>query len=110
MVAAWIRAETGVGPSMASGSHTYSGNWADLPNAPTISSSGMVWAMAGISEKSPTLAAATYAWSLASANRAAYSTVPKCTNVRYTPRARPRSPIRLTMKAFLAAATALGFL
>ncbi len=34
MVAAWIRALTGVGPSMASGSQTCSGNWADLPMAP----------------------------------------------------------------------------
>src|SRR5215212_8075043 len=35
MVAAWMRAETGVGPSMASGSQTYNGSWADLPTAPT---------------------------------------------------------------------------
>ena len=34
MVAAWMSAETGVGPSMASGSQTCSGNWADLPTAP----------------------------------------------------------------------------
>ena len=34
MVAAWIRAETGVGPAIASGSHTWRGNWADLPMAP----------------------------------------------------------------------------
>src|SRR5450631_2547372 len=34
MVAAWIRAEIGVGPSMESGSHTCSGNCADLPMAP----------------------------------------------------------------------------
>ena len=34
MVAAWIRAETGVGPAIASGSHTCSGNCADLPTAP----------------------------------------------------------------------------
>ncbi len=34
MVAAWMSAETGVGPSMASGSHTCSGNCADLPMAP----------------------------------------------------------------------------
>ena len=34
IVAAWIRALTGVGPSMASGSQTYSGSWADLPVAP----------------------------------------------------------------------------
>ena len=35
MVAAWINAETGVGPAMASGSQTYSGNWADLPATPS---------------------------------------------------------------------------
>src|SRR5260370_41837306 len=35
MVAAWMSAETGVGPAMASGSQTYSGIWVDLPQAPT---------------------------------------------------------------------------
>ena len=34
MVAAWISAEMGVGPSIESGSHTCSGNCADLPIAP----------------------------------------------------------------------------
>ena len=34
IVAAWMSALTGVGPSMASGSHVCSGNWADLPMAP----------------------------------------------------------------------------
>src|SRR5579871_4597322 len=34
MVAAWISAEMGVGPSMESGSQTCSGTWADLPMAP----------------------------------------------------------------------------
>ncbi len=34
MVAAWISAEIGVGPSIESGSQTCSGNWADLPMAP----------------------------------------------------------------------------
>jgi hypothetical protein len=38
MVAAWIRAETGVGPSIASGSQTCNGNWALLPIAPTKTS------------------------------------------------------------------------
>ena len=37
MVAAWIRAETGVGPSMASGNQVCSRNCADLPMAPTNS-------------------------------------------------------------------------
>ena len=35
MVAAWISAETGVGPSIASGSQVWSGSWADFANAPT---------------------------------------------------------------------------
>src|ERR1035438_5079805 len=34
MVAAWISAETGVGPSIASGNQVCSRNWADLPIAP----------------------------------------------------------------------------
>jgi hypothetical protein len=34
MVAAWISADTGVGPSMASGSQVCSRNCADLPIAP----------------------------------------------------------------------------
>src|SRR3954467_11035236 len=34
IVAAWISAEFGVGPSIESGSHTCSGNCADLPIAP----------------------------------------------------------------------------
>src|SRR5690349_13510013 len=34
IVAAWISADTGVGPAIASGSHRYSGSWALLPQAP----------------------------------------------------------------------------
>ena len=34
MVAAWISADTGVGPSIASGSQMWSGNIADLPAPP----------------------------------------------------------------------------
>ena len=41
IVAAWISAETGVGPSIASGSQTNSGICADLPVAPMKSSSVM---------------------------------------------------------------------
>src|SRR5512133_2953254 len=37
IVAAWISAEIGVGPSIESGSQTCSGNCADLPIAPTNS-------------------------------------------------------------------------
>ena len=41
IVAAWISALTGVGPSIASGSQTWSGNCALLPNAPSISRNGI---------------------------------------------------------------------
>ena len=34
IVAAWISALTGVGPSIASGSHVWSGSWADFATAP----------------------------------------------------------------------------
>src|SRR5437868_10085898 len=34
IVAAWMSADTGVGPAMASGSHTYSGSCALLPAQP----------------------------------------------------------------------------
>lgn len=36
IVLEWSRAETGVGPSMAAGSHGCSPNWADLPVAARI--------------------------------------------------------------------------
>src|SRR5262245_33735497 len=42
IVAAWIRADTGVGPSIASGSQTWSGNWALLPTAPAKMRSAMI--------------------------------------------------------------------
>ena len=38
IVAAWISADTGVGPSIASGSQVWSPSCADLPIAPTNSS------------------------------------------------------------------------
>jgi len=46
MVAAWISAETGVGPAIASGSQTYNGTCADLPHAPTKSSRQIAVAIA----------------------------------------------------------------
>ena len=41
MVAAWISADTGVGPAIASGSQVCSGNCADLPATPASSSSAI---------------------------------------------------------------------
>jgi len=52
MVAAWIRAETGEGPSMASGSQTCRGNWADLPMAPEKISKAMMVVSPGKSASS----------------------------------------------------------
>ena len=51
MVAAWIRAETGVGPSMASGSHVCSGSCADLASPP-ISSSTQIQLIVDVSTPS----------------------------------------------------------
>src|SRR4029079_13036761 len=49
MVAAWMSAETGVGPSIASGSQRYRGNCALLPTAPMNANRAMAvavdWAM-----------------------------------------------------------------
>ena len=61
IVAAWISELTGVGPSIASGSHVFSGNCADLPIAPAkmprathvatpAESSGAAASMSGISK------------------------------------------------------------
>ena len=41
IVAAWMSADTGVGPSIASGSQTWSGNCALLPIAPRNSNSAI---------------------------------------------------------------------
>ena len=51
MVAAWISADTGVGPSMASSSQDCSGTWADLPQAPSSSSRPMIVASAGLTAR-----------------------------------------------------------
>ena len=45
MVAAWMSAETGVGPSIASGNQKWSGNCALLPIAPRNSSSAIAVAV-----------------------------------------------------------------
>ena len=50
MVAAWMRAETGVGPSIASGNQRYNGSCALLPHAPTNSSNAIAVAVTGASD------------------------------------------------------------
>ena len=56
IVAAWMSALTGVGPSIASGSQRYSGSCALLPTAPTNSIAAI--AVAVVSLRAPLSAAA----------------------------------------------------
>ncbi len=53
MVAAWIRADTGVGPSIASGNHACSGNWPDLPAAPSSNRRPRIRTVVADSEPTP---------------------------------------------------------
>ena len=101
IVAAWIRAETGVGPSIASGSQTYNGICADLPVAPTNS-------RMQTSESVPKAAVSTGSAAAASAT-ARKSSVPKVKKTSSIPRMKPKSPIRLTRNAFFPASDALFF-
>ena len=106
MVAAWISAETGVGPSMASGSQVCRPSCADLPMAPMNSSTpisssvGKSWPNAC----SVVLANSGTCWKMVS-----YWTLSKTRKQAATPSTRPKSPTRLTMNAFIAAAQADGF-
>ena len=97
IVAAWISAETGVGPAIASGNQTCSGICADLPVAPTKSSS-------------PTRLADTAGATgpLNAAFTASKSSVPSAWKIRNMPSRKPASPTRLVMNAFLPAAALAG--
>ncbi len=103
MVAAWISAETGVGPSIASGSHTWSGICALLPQAPTNNSN----ATAVITPNWPS---ASWGFDPILEAMSTKSSVPKAWNATIMPRIRPASPIRLTRKAFFPASAADCFL
>src|SRR6478672_7213970 len=105
MVAAWIKAETGVGPSMASGNQVCRPSWADLPIAPTNKSRQRVVRMSTLwpakMKLLPTMCGA-------AANTASKSRVLNTAQTPKMPRAKPKSPTRLTMKALMAAALAEG--
>src|ERR1700739_416577 len=96
IVAAWISADTGVGPSMASPSQDCSGTWADLPHAASRSSSPIA-----VSTPSPAAGVA--------ANTPANEMVPKLANITNMASASPTSPTRLTTNAFLGAVAADGW-
>src|SRR5580704_16824528 len=103
IVAAWISADTGVGPSMASGSQTYSGICADLPVAPKNISTDIT-----LSTPKPAVSAAQWPLrrtALTSVNRI----VPSTESMSSIPSSNPASPTRLTTKAFLPASPADSF-
>ena len=97
MVAAWIRAETGVGPSIASGSQVWSGIWADLAKAPTSSrqqiattTPWLVWKVPGALEK-----------------MSSRSKVPRSRKMKNAASTIPTSPTTLITKAFIPAVVAV---
>ena len=105
MVAAWIKAETGVGPSMASGSQVCSPNCADLPMAPMNNSRQMSVSASGCQPKNGMVLPTSVG---ACAKMVPKSTAPTIANSAKIPSAKPKSPTRLTTKALIAAALASG--
>jgi hypothetical protein len=92
MVAAWMRAETGVGPSMASGSQMWSGNCADLPAAPAKRQIPAKVRSQGSQRRSSTL------WKMAPK-----SSEPTWLMMMRRARKKPTSPTRVVRKALMAA-------
>ena len=97
IVAAWIRAETGVGPSIASGSQVWSGTWADLANAPTSRNRQPT-------TRSVLLWANTCGTAL---NVFRKSTVPVCLKMKKVPSTSPTSPTTLITNALMPARVAV---
>ena len=95
IVAAWMRAETGVGPAMASPSQAWRGNCADFPQAPTR-------------RRTPTAVRTAVEAPEASGRTLSKSTDPKWATIAIMARMRPTSPTRFITKAFLPAAALAG--
>ena len=96
MVAAWISADTGVGPSIASSSQDCSGTCADLPQAASSSIRP-----SSVAQVSDTCSAPEF--TVAKADE------PNSAHMLITASERPMSPTRFTTNAFFAA-TAAEFL
>ncbi len=106
IVAAWISAETGVGPSIASGSQVWRPSWADLPIAPTNNSRQISVSTSTLPPRKPTVAPAMLG---ARSRISGIETVPNTQKIPKMPSMKPKSPTRLTTNALIAAALALGF-
>ena len=98
IVAAWIRAETGVGPSMASGSQVWSGTWADLANAPTSSRHAAGHEVGVVAREVLRRRCRT---------SCRKSSVPELLKMKYVPSTRPTSPTTLITNALMPAAVAV---
>ncbi len=98
MVAAWISAETGVGPAMASGSQVCSGNWADLPMAPMNREIS-----AKVSRPESKAAPPACSPWVAMSMIAPMLKVPNCAHRATTPTISPTSPNLVVRNAFWAA-------
>ena len=105
IVAAWISAETGVGPSIASGSQVCSRNCADLPIAP-MNSSRQIKVSASACQPKKLMVLPVSAG--ACANTVSRSTAPVIAKTAKMPSAKPKSPTRFTTNALIAAAFASG--
>ena len=103
IVAAWISAETGVGPSIASGSQTCSGNWALLPTAPAKSSSATIQIGIGRCAREHRGRARPGC----SIESRMFEACRVSTKIAMIPSAKPTSPTRLVMNAFLLASAAV---
>jgi hypothetical protein len=106
MVAEWMSDETGVGPSIASGSQTWNGNMADLPQAPIYMQ--RVARVSRFAENKPVPTT----WFMAAAAVGELSTakskLPAAWPAISNPIRKKASARRVRMKAFLLAATADG--
>src|SRR4051794_35117625 len=105
IVAAWISADTGVGPSIASGSQVCSPSWADLPIAPM---NNRMQSNVIVSTRIPAKPMVDPASAGAAVRIAGIETVPNTRNVPKMPSEKPKSPTRLTTNALSAAALADG--
>ena len=99
IVAAWIRAETGVGPSIASGNQVWSPNCADLPTTPKKRKK--LTKSASLIGKEIKSTVSFNKWG-DRAKMDKKSTVPKNRKIRNIPKASPQSPTRLTTIALRA--------
>ena len=104
IVAACIKALTGVGPSIASGNQTCKGNCPDFPTAPAKIPTAIQVTAAGAINPSLTVSPRSTI-----DNEFPNCETPSVLNIKYNIAIKnPKSPIRVTRNAFFAAEAALG--